>query len=1209
MEKFEQTGEIAAQSHFSAEDLISLLPGGVVFYRFENERIIVQSVSERVAQLHRLTMEEYLEKTADNPLHFLEEADRYKLRMSMSTLREGESLHTYLRVKVRHRDSDYMWISVELSNVRKTEDGSLFCLILGNMNAENVYTNPLLDDASIGIYAVIHGTKEVLYVNRKMLKILDYESESEFINDYDKLSQRAGMINKVQALSLDDAPPEILVNEGENKPQYNVRILPSQWGDHDVDVFYFYDVTRQAKEEAVQKSVMNNIPTGITLVRDDGSGFPILYANDGYYELLGVDSEIALDDYTYSDFLGNVFMEDRKPLAAILAEYRQKNKISFTTEVRLVKKDGSRIWVEVRGTRSVNREGKTIYYCSYTDITKRKKAEEANANSQRTLEMALSRAGADSFSIDLNNRLCVFSEATARKYGMKSQIAENFPDVFFEQKILRQEYKDSFMGAIAKLYNGAHEVEFIVNTPPNAEFPSRDDRWLAMQIISAIGGDKDERVFTGISIDITDLKRAEKKIKLEEEYRKQLESSGTRYIRFNLTKNLIFQNTANYMAGEDELVGKPYDYWVEQMFELCQNATEKERLGLLKRKSLLSSVAEGTYTQTLDFDNFLDYNGEYICLRILIKMYKNPETGDVEGYASGENINKEMSLGRLHKYLLHANFEYIMIVNTGNGQYFLPEYKEKNLDYISTEGDYTEFLATILGVFEVRGDRNDILNKLQLSELKKFSEESKYLSSTIEIIPRAYKNRRDLEPSNEVGKRSIVANVQAISIDRRRHIVGLTLSDITENVMIERKNNERLTEALERAGYANRAKSTFLSNMSHEIRTPMNAIMGMTHLCREELADTEAVKSYLDKIDESCNYLLGIINDVLDTSRIEAGKSILNFEWADIAEPFEKVVRIMDSQIKKKHIELIISDGVSKMKEGREFFIDVKRLEQVIMNMVSNAVKFTAEQGRIELSQKITEDRRIDNIDGTGMKKLVSIPGYSEEVIDEAEGILDCQIVVSDTGCGMTADFLGRVFEPFEMEDNPYTRSVRGTGLGLSLVKKIVESAGGTITVTSELGKGSTFYVSVPVLYRKAKKHTKRVVQNDYGSLTGKKALVVEDNLINSMLLKKILVKKGVLVDVAENGKVALEKFENSKDNEYAVILMDNRMPVMDGMEATKKIRELNRNDARHVPIIAVSADAFDNDKKRFLEAGMTDHLAKPINNDELFKMLLDYIR
>ena len=398
------------------------------------------------------------------------------------------------------------------------------------------------------------------------------------------------------------------------------------------------------------------------------------------------------------------------------------------------------------------------------------------------------------------------------------------------------------------------------------------------------------------------------------------------------------------------------------------------------------------------------------------------------------------------------------------------------------------------------------------------------------------------------------------------------------------ESREALQDALDAAESANKAKTAFLSNMSHEIRTPMNAIIGLNSIALNDPTASEEVKKYLEKSVASAHHLLGIINDILDMSRIESGRMTVKNEEFLLDDALKQVNGIISEQCRDKGL---VYDHRKVGKIDKYYIGDAMKLKQVLINILGNAVKFTPEGGTVSLV--IEEKARFD-------KKAV------------------VEFVISDTGIGMSKDFLPHIFEPFSQEESSPTGKYGSTGLGMSITKSIVELMNGTITVDSEKGKGTTF--SVTITFGESEKKS---IDNDIGmpalhdmsvltaktaDLIGRRVLLAEDVSINAEIIIMLLSMREMEVDLAENGQIAVDLFAAHEPGYYAAILMDIRMPVMGGLEATRRIRSMDKEDAKTIPIIALTANAFDEDVQRSIQAGLNAHLSKPVEPDVLYETL-----
>ena len=387
------------------------------------------------------------------------------------------------------------------------------------------------------------------------------------------------------------------------------------------------------------------------------------------------------------------------------------------------------------------------------------------------------------------------------------------------------------------------------------------------------------------------------------------------------------------------------------------------------------------------------------------------------------------------------------------------------------------------------------------------------------------------------------------------------------------------TEALQTAENANKAKTDFLSNMSHDIRTPMNAIIGITSLIRHDAGNKAKVIEYADKIDISSQHLLGIINDVLDMSKIEAGKTVFKYSDFSILDFMQELDTIFHTQIYEKQQTLtIIKENIQhEWVNG-----DQVHLMQIFSNLLSNAIKYTQEGGKIQF--------------------LV------EECETKSSVYAKYRFLVSDNGMGMSADFKDTIFDAFTRAESSLTNKIQGTGLGMAITKNLVEAMGGTIDVESELGQGSCFEVLMDLKIAEdrtvALAAQEETDEQDGNILQGMRFLCAEDNELNAEILTELLKIEGAECTICENGEEILKAFEQSAPGDYDMILMDVQMPVMNGYEATKAIRRSSHKLAKTIPIIAMTANAFSEDIQHSLAAGMNAHVSKPVEMKVLEKTI-----
>lgn len=424
--------------------------------------------------------------------------------------------------------------------------------------------------------------------------------------------------------------------------------------------------------------------------------------------------------------------------------------------------------------------------------------------------------------------------------------------------------------------------------------------------------------------------------------------------------------------------------------------------------------------------------------------------------------------------------------------------------------------------------------------------------------------------------------LRVVDVGKDDHISQIILGyrSIDKEVRHEMEQKELLKIALEQAKSAIAVKNTFLSNMSHDIRTPMNAIIGFAALAKHSIDDQEKLMQCLDQIESSGTHLMNLLHDILEISRIESGTVSVEHEACSLRDILESVERKVLPWAKEKEISVtfdysdIRHDGI---------YSDPQKLSQILLRLASNAVKYTENHGNISII--ITEQ--------------TSLEDYAI-----------FQFVVEDNGIGIDEHFLSHIYEPFERQKNTTLSKVQGTGLGLTITKNLVEMMGGTIQISSSLGKGSRFLVTLSLSIQ----HKQEPPQpdSDYSSFTyspPKRILLVEDNQLNLEIEVELLQDAGFLLDTAEDGSIAVDKVKQAVPGYYDVILMDIQMPVMDGYQATRIIRSLSNPAQSKIPIIALSANVFDEDRKKSMESGMNLHLAKPIDLLKLLKAIHQMIQ
>ena len=1151
--------------------VINSIPGGIAAYDFndmQNPRRLF--CSDGVAKLFGCSDAADLQHYAANPWSMVFKEDYQRVYDAFQHMFiSSDTLD--LSYRITRKDQVLEWVHLN----GKAINGIFYAVFTG-MSDEAKLFQQISNEAAQGIYVIDKKNHDLLYYNENVELFLTGKNNAWGKKCYTALhdKQTPCTFCPLSMIKNIEKPQELTFSNGKS---YEIRAKELEWNGLPAYTLFINDITdkitssRKTEQlEQFYQTLVQNLPGGIAVIRFDMAKKQMLpeYISEGFAAMTGMSTDEAYALYK-NDATAGVHPDDLDYIIGRLNQHLKKHLDTCESIYRLRKKDGSYIWIKNNSSLILSPNEIPLIYAVYSDITKEiaaqnKLRQKYNDLLLRQQNYPLSNEILSGYCDITANRILRIYDKTGidplQKFGFERQNFFKGLATLIESPEERQHFLNTFLNAplLEKFAQGinSQELECFIRMPHD-----NSGHYLKCVINMIESPDNGHTIGVLSVLDLT-------QFKINDQISMHLAHAHYDFIAtcdFNSDSyQLFFTNSkANLMPPEQgsyskNIVAFLQTFTVPKDREFCMEMFDPANM----QRRLYHENSYSFHYSLKDEQGHI-YTKNMIVFLIDQRLNKGGMArADITDY-----VREQRALLNTLAY----TFEQLSIINLVTKEFTM--YTRKSV-------------LQNLSPYKC-ADFNRALHKLSLPYTKLAADETAAEKFSLPVIlsrlaekPQGYEFTLPYL-ANDGSEKNKQINV--LWGDEGHHTICLVRCDVTDIISAEKNSRSVLQNALDLAQEANRAKTDFLSAMSHDIRTPMNAIIGMTDLALDDLDNRQHLSEYLDIIKSSSSHLLTLINDILDMSRIEKGKLKLARTSFNLSVEIDRFCSRYQLLMDKNSLNFLHNTELLHC----NCIGDTAQLQRIWDNLVSNACKFTPPGGTVTFS--------------------------ACELPSDNERLGWYKFTISDTGIGIDSESLQHLFDPFFRSSDVISKHIEGSGLGLAIVKNIVDYKGGTISVASKPGEGTTFTVTLPLHFDTAAEHPVEKPTHTFGSadfdFSGKSLQLAEDHPINQKVAELILEKTGAAVTIVENGLQCTELFTGSAKGSFDAILMDIQMPVMNGYEAAQAIRSSTHPQSATIPIIAMTANAFAEDIKNALSAGMNAHIAKPIDPQKLYETLAAYIK
>ena len=1151
--------------------VINSIPGGIAAYDFndmQNPRRLF--CSDGVAKLFGCSDAADLQHYAANPWSMVFKEDYQRVYDAFQHMFiSSDTLD--LSYRITRKDQVLEWVHLN----GKAINGIFYAVFTG-MSDEAKLFQQISNEAAQGIYVIDKKNHDLLYYNENVELFLTGKNNAWGKKCYTALhdKQTPCTFCPLSMIKNIEKPQELTFANGKS---YEIRAKELEWNGLPAYTLFINDITdkitssRKTEQlEQFYQTLVQNLPGGIAVIRFDMAKKQMLpeYISEGFAAMTGMSTDEAYALYK-NDATAGVHPDDLDYIIGRLNQHLKKHLDTCESIYRLRKKDGSYIWIKNNSSLILSPNEIPLIYAVYSDITKEiaaqnKLRQKYNDLLLRQQNYPLSNEILSGYCDITANRILRIYDKTGidplQKFGFERQNFFKGLATLIESPEERQHFLNTFLNAplLEKFAQGinSQELECFIRMPHD-----NSGHYLKCVINMIESPDNGHTIGVLSVLDLT-------QFKINDQISMHLAHAHYDFIAtcdFNSDSyQLFFTNSkANLMPPEQgsyskNIVAFLQTFTVPKDREFCMEMFDPANM----QRRLYHENSYSFHYSLKDEQGHI-YTKNMIVFLIDQRLNKvGMARADITDY-----VREQRALLNTLAY----TFEQLSIINLVTKEFTM--YTRKSV-------------LQNLSPYKC-ADFNRALHKLSLPYTKLAADETAAEKFSLPVIlsrlaekPQGYEFTLPYL-ANDGSEKNKQINV--LWGDEGHHTICLVRCDVTDIISAEKNSRSVLQNALDLAQEANRAKTDFLSAMSHDIRTPMNAIIGMTDLALDDLDNRQHLSEYLDIIKSSSSHLLTLINDILDMSRIEKGKLKLARTSFNLSVEIDRFCSRYQLLMDKNSLNFLHNTELLHC----NCIGDTAQLQRIWDNLVSNACKFTPPGGTVTFS--------------------------ACELPSDNERLGWYKFTISDTGIGIDSESLQHLFDPFFRSSDVISKHIEGSGLGLAIVKNIVDYKGGTISVASKPGESTTFTVTLPLHFDTAAEHPVEKPTHTFGSadfdFSGKSLLLAEDHPINQKVAELILEKTGAAVTIVENGLQCTELFTGSAKGSFDAILMDIQMPVMNGYEAAQAIRSSTHPQSATIPIIAMTANAFAEDIKNALSAGMNAHIAKPIDPQKLYETLAAYIK